>query len=121
MINFIMSERLSRIRALIRKESLQMWRDPSSIGIGVLLPLILVLLFGYALSLDVGNVPVAVVLEAPTPEAADLAAGFSLSRYFRTRTTTSMPQALDWMNSRQIDAIIRIRPDFTRQLVLGDA
>ncbi len=38
-------------------------RDPSSIAIGVVLPLILILLFGYGLSLDVKNVPVAVVIE----------------------------------------------------------
>ncbi len=60
-------------------------RDPSSIAIGVVLPLILILLFGYGLSLDVKNVPVALVLEDPTPEAIDLAAGFQLSPYFIPR------------------------------------
>ena len=40
-------------------------RDPSSIAIGVVLPLILILLFGYGLSLDVKNVPIAIVIEDP--------------------------------------------------------
>ena len=113
--------RWRRISALIRKESMQMRRDPSSIGIGVLLPVILVLLFGYGLSLDVKNAPVAIVLEAQTPEATELAAGFALSPYFRTYSVTSMPEALALMDSRQINAIVRLRPDFARQLTLGQA
>lgn len=113
--------RLIRILALIRKESLQMRRDASSIAIGVLLPVMLVLLFGFGLSLDVKNVPVAIVLEAPSPEATELAAGFALSPYFRVQTMTAMPEALTLMNSRQVNAIVRIRPDFARQLALGNA
>ncbi|QFY44863.1 ABC transporter permease [Candidatus Methylospira mobilis] len=113
--------RLRRVLALIRKESLQMRRDPSSIAIGVLLPVMLVLLFGYGLSLDVKDVPVAVVLEAPSPEATELAAGFALSPYFRAREMIAMPEAMTLMTSRKIDAIIRIRPDFARRLALGNA
>ena len=52
-----------RIAALVRKEAYQLVRDPSSIAIGLFMPAMLILLFGYALSLDVKNVPVAVVLE----------------------------------------------------------
>ena len=44
-------------------------RDPSSIAIGIVLPVMLILLFGYGLSLDVKNVPVAVVLEDTSPDA----------------------------------------------------
>ena len=50
-----------------------------------MLPVILILLFGYGLSLDVKNVPVAVVLEDPSPDATELAAGFQLSPYFDAR------------------------------------
>ena len=60
----------------------QIVRDPSSIAIGIVLPVMLILLFGYGLSLDVKNVPVAVVLEDPRPTATELAAGFQLSPYF---------------------------------------
>ena len=57
-------------------------RDPSSIAIGIVMPVILILLFGYGLSLDVKNVPVAVVLEDTSPDASEVAAGFQLSPYF---------------------------------------
>ncbi|MCE3243625.1 MAG: transporter permease [Deltaproteobacteria bacterium] len=56
-----------RIGALVRKEAKQMLRDPSSIAIGIIMPVLLILLFGYGLSLDVTKVPVAVVLEDPSP------------------------------------------------------
>src|SRR5260370_1171131 len=84
-----LSAKLVRILSLVRKESLQIFRDPSSIATGVVLPVLLILLFGYGLSLDVTNIPVAIVLEAPSPEAADLAAGFQLSPYFNPQLMTS--------------------------------
>ena len=71
-----------RVWALVRKEAHQMVRDPSSIAIGVVLPVLLILLFGYGLSLDVRHVPVAVVLEDPSPAARELVARFQLSPYF---------------------------------------
>jgi ABC-2 type transport system permease protein len=110
-----------RVSALVKKESRQIFRDPSSVAIGVVLPLVLILLFGYGLSLDVTNVPVAVVLEDPSPEATEAAASFELSSYFNPRATTSMAVAEQWMLERRVDAIIRFRPDFARRLSLGNA
>ena len=98
-----------------------MLRDPSSIAIGIVLPVILILLFGYGLSLDVTNIPVAVVLEDPSPDATELAASFRLSPYFNARLLTSMPQASEWMLAHEVDAIVRVRPDFGRNLALGEA
>jgi ABC-2 type transport system permease protein len=112
---------IRRTKALIRKEVWQILRDPSSIAIGVVTPLFLILLFGYGLSLDVKNVPVAVVLEDPTPEAADLAASFRLSPYFKARVLASMARAEELMLTREVDGVIRIRPDFVRRLNLANA
>ena len=110
-----------RLWALVRKESRQVMRDPSSIAIGIVLPVILILLFGYGLSLDVTNAPVAVVLEDTSPAATDLAGAFQLSPYFDVQLLTSMPRARELMLARKVDAILRIRPDFSRQLSLGEA
>jgi len=107
--------------SLVRKESHQVVRDPSSIAIGIVLPVVLILLFGYGLSLDVTNAPVAVVLEDPSPDAMELAASFQLSHYFDAQLLTSMPRAQQLMLARKVDAIVRIRPDFSRQLSRGDA
>lgn len=110
-----------RVRALTRKEVRQILRDPSSVAIGIILPVVLILLFGYGMSLDVKNVPVALVLEDPSPAAADLAASFALSAYFETEQTTSMRDAEALMLERKIDGIVRLRPDFSRALERGDA
>ena len=110
-----------RVWALVRKEAHQMVRDPSSIAIGVVLPVLLILLFGYGLSLDVRHMPVAVVLEDPSPAARELAARFQLSPYFDVQLLTAMPLAQELMLARKVDGIVRIRPDFTRHLSRGDA
>ena len=113
--------KVRRVFALLKKEYLQIVRDPSSIAIGIIMPVMLILLFGYGLSLDVKNVPVVVVLEDPSPVATELAAGFSLSSYFSPQFTTSMVQAQELMLARKVDGIVRIRSDFARRLRLGDA
>jgi ABC-2 type transport system permease protein len=113
--------RARRVAALVRKESRQVIRDPSSIAIGIVLPLVLILLFGFGLSLDVMNVPIAIVLEDASPDATQLAASFELSPYFQAQVLTSMRQAQELMLDRKVDGIVRIRPDFSRQLALGKA
>jgi ABC-2 type transport system permease protein len=113
--------KLRRIRALVLKESRQTLRDPSSLAIGVVLPLILILLFGYGLSLDVKNVPIAVVIESPTPEAVELAAGFKLSPYFHPVLTRSMPPAQRLLLEHRVDGIVLIPADFSSRFAAGDA
>ncbi|MBB4018723.1 ABC-2 type transport system permease protein [Chelatococcus caeni] len=74
--------RLRRLWALVRKEALQIVRDPSSILIAFVLPFILVFLFGYGVSLDTTRTRIGLVVEETTPSAQDLAASFRASRYF---------------------------------------
>src|SRR5215813_12836295 len=103
-----LTDKARRVRALVVKETRQVVRDPSSIAIGVVLPIILILLFGYGLSLDVKDVPVAVVVEDPSPTAQELVAGFQLSPYFRPQLTRSMPPAEKLMLQHSVDAIVVI-------------
>jgi ABC-type multidrug transport system ATPase subunit/ABC-type multidrug transport system permease subunit len=110
-----------RVCTLIKKEVHQILRDPSSIAVGMVLPVVLILLFGYGLTLDVKNVPIAVVLEDSSPDAAELASTFQLSPYFHVRLMSSMAQAQELILSSEVDGIIRIRPDFSRQMRSGDA
>ena len=116
-----LTARARRIWTLVKKELRQILRDPSSIAVGMVLPAVLILLFGYGLSLDVKNVPVAVVLEDTSPDAAELALTFALSPYFRARLMTSMAEAQDLILASEVDGIIRIRPDFSRQMRSGNA
>ncbi len=108
-----------RVVALIRKESRQLLRDRSNIAVGILLPLILIIIFGYGLSLDVKNVPVALVMEDTSPTARDVVSGIQLSEYFSPRVMYSMHDAQELMLARKVDAIVRLRSDFSRQLAAG--
>ena len=52
--------KLQRIKAVAKKEFLHVFRDPRSLGLGIAIPMILLFLFGYALTLDVDRVPLIV-------------------------------------------------------------
>jgi ABC-2 type transport system permease protein len=113
--------KLRRIWALIKKEGLQVVRDPSSFAIGIVLPTILILLYGYGVTFDVKHVPVAIVMEAPSPDVAELTAGFALSPYFNVKAVTSMAQANELMLERKVDGIVFVREDFARQQRMSGA
>jgi ABC-2 type transport system permease protein len=81
-MNAAASGRARRLWALVRKETLQIVRDPSSILIAFVMPVVLLFLFGYAVSLDAQHTRIGVVVEHSTPLTQDLAASFSASRYF---------------------------------------
>ena len=101
-----------RLRGLIRKEFLQILRDPSSIAIAFVLPVALLLLFGYGLSLDVDHVPVAVVVDRPSADSADFTAAFEGSRYFSPRRMAGMGKATEALLEGSVDAIVHLRSDF---------
>lgn len=111
----------TRIAALIRKETWQLLRDPSSIVIGIVMPLALLLLFGYGLNLDVKNVPVAIVMEEVSDDARGVASGFELSDYFRVVHVKTMAEAQKLLLEHTVSAIVRIPPGFARRVQTSDA
>ena len=113
--------KLRRVLSLIRKETRQMIRDPASIAVGVVLPAILILLFGFGLSLDVKNVPLAVVLEDSSPQALDLVAAFQLSPYFHPQIVYTEEAADRSMAAGTIDGMVTIPMNFARRFAAGDA
>ena len=116
-----MSASIRRIVALIRKETLQVFRDPSSIAVGIVMPILLLVLFGYGLSFDVKNVPVALVMEESSADAMGAVSGFKLSDYFDATPVKTMAEAERLLLARQVNAIVRIPPDFARRVEVGDA
>ncbi|MBL0209972.1 MAG: ABC transporter permease [Holophagaceae bacterium] len=71
-----------RLWAVARKEFIHVLRDPRALGISIFLPLVLLLLFGYALTLDVDRVPLVVWDRSGTVQSRDLVSRFEGSRYF---------------------------------------
>nr|WP_305910051.1 ABC transporter permease [Methylomarinum sp. Ch1-1]MDP4523000.1 ABC transporter permease [Methylomarinum sp. Ch1-1] len=111
-----MSARYLRLTGLIRKEFLQIRRDPSSLAIAFVMPVFLLLLFGYGVSLDARNVPIGLVVEKISPATRSFTSGFEASDYFNATYFADIKQARLALQTRKINAIIRIRPDFDRQL-----
>ncbi len=110
-----------RLAALTRKETRQLLRDPASVAIGILLPIVLILIFGYGLSLDVKNAPLALVLEDASPLAADAVAGLRQTPYLSTTVVDSMPLAERLLRERRVDGIVVVPGDFSRRRAAGDA
>ena len=108
-----------RLSSLIGKEYRQLIRDRSSFIIGIFIPIMLIILIGYGMSLDVKNVPVAVVMEDASPLAQDVLSFVDGSDYFAPRYTTSMKEGTEMMDRREVDAVIRVPPNFTESLFPG--
>jgi ABC-2 type transport system permease protein len=109
-----------RLRGLIRKEFLQIMRDPSSIAIAFLMPIFLLLLFGYGVSLDSEHIPVALVVEQPSTDTTTFAAAFSQSRYFQPAMYASTSEAEQAMMAGTVNAIVVVRQDFAQHLNRND-
>ena len=109
-----------RLRGLIRKEFLQIVRDPSSIAIAFLMPIILLLLFGYGVSLDSEHVPVALVVEKSNADTIDFTSRFEHSKYLVPSYYASTREAEQAMMAGRVNAIVVLRQDFGRTLRQSD-
>lgn len=109
----------TRLWALTRKELRQLVRDQSNLAIGIFLPAVLILLFGYGISMDIKNVKVAVLMEHVSPTATDVLTGLQLSRYLTPLMVHSMKDAEQMMLAREVDAVLRVPADFASQLSAG--
>ena len=111
----------TRLAALTRKETRQMLRDRSNLIVGLLLPLVLILLFGYGLSFDVKDARVALVMQNNSLPAREAAMGLTGSPYLAPVWVHSMQEAERMMMTGEVDAIIRVPHEFLRELAQGEA
>jgi len=107
---------VKRMRGLIRKESIQVLRDPSALLIAFVLPVILLFLFAYAVSLDVDEVPFAVVVEGEGPAAQDLVAAFESSDWLDVRLARDRREIEPALVAGDIRGYIVIPADFEQRL-----
>jgi len=105
-----------RLRGLMRKEWLQVLRDPSSVAIAFVVPVVLLFLFGYGVSLDAEDVPVAVVLEESSPEATDFLTALDASAYLVPSVVRGRPAAERKLMAGRVDAIVVLRAEFAARL-----
>lgn len=87
--------KMSRLRALIKKESYQIVRDPSTILISVVLPLVLLFLYGFGVSLDLNHLRIGLVLEDTAPDAQSFTKSLTDSPYFDVKIVRDRRELLD--------------------------
>lgn len=105
-----------RFRAFVRKEMLQVWRDPSSILMAVVMPLLLMFLFGYGVSLDTNKITLGLVLEDTAPEARSLAYAFQNTKYFDVTLGYDRAALQADMVASRLRGVVVIPQDFSRKL-----
>ncbi|WP_320043559.1 ABC transporter permease [uncultured Desulfobacter sp.] len=108
-----MNRFLMRLFGVLRKETLQILRDPSSIILALVMPLALLIIFGYGVSLDAEHVPMVLVNQDNGSMSRELAVRFAGSANFKITTAESMAQAQALVLAHKAEGIIFIQNNFT--------
>jgi ABC-2 type transport system permease protein len=112
--------RFGRVRAVARKELLHLRRDTRSLILAFLLPVLLTVLFGYAISWDVDDIRIAVLDEDRSKASRELLDAFRASGYFRLTGFLETPDEIQGAIDRgEVRMVLVIPPDFSRDLGAG--
>jgi ABC-2 type transport system permease protein len=108
-----------RLYAMLLKESLQIVRDPSTFLIAFVLPLLLLFLFGYAISLDPTRTRIGIAVQDTGAAAQSLTQAYQQSRWFETSVSRDVQSLTHDLQTGRLRGIIVIPQDFGRQLKSG--
>jgi len=108
---------IKRLWPIIRKEFLHLFRDPRSLGLMFFLPVFLLVIYGYAASFDVKNVPLAVLDQDKSSASRALVAKFTQSGYFvLVENLSSTDQFARSLDSGRVKMIFNIPRDFSKKI-----
>jgi ABC-2 type transport system permease protein len=102
-----------RVLALCHKETLQIFRDPSSNLIAFVLPVIMLFIFGYGINLDSTALRIGLVLQDTSPEAHRFADTLRGSPYLQVQTTMDLTEGEDWVARGGLRGLVIVPPDFS--------
>jgi ABC-2 type transport system permease protein len=110
----------ARFVAMLRKEWLQMQRDPLTIGLVVALPLLQLFLFGFAINANPHDLPTGVLSADHSQYERTLTVALQNTGYFRIRSFTTEHQAEEALADGEVLFVLEIPPDFARSVDRGD-
>jgi ABC-2 type transport system permease protein len=110
-----------RVRELVRKEFIQLFRDPKNRRLLIISPLVQILVFGYVMSTDVRDVTVALLDQSQTRESRMLRDAFSGNKIFRITYNPENSRDLEeLLLRRKVDIAVKIAPDFSEKIRKGE-
>lgn len=112
---------LTRILVLTSKEFRQLIRDPLSILLGILLPVILLLICGFGMSTDVRRIRLAIVVPEPSALASQIAARFQSNGFFDSVIVRTTREGEEMLRRHEVSACLFLPQDFTRKCQAGNA
>ena len=109
-----------RTWAVARKEFIQILRDKRSLGMAIAIPMLMLGIFGYALTLDVDRVPLVVWDQSQSPASREFVSAFAGSRYFALRGSVNAYRQIEQaINTGQALMAMVIPVDFARAVAAG--
>jgi ABC-2 type transport system permease protein len=112
-----MTDALVRLRGLLRKEILQVLRDPSSLLIAFLLPVVLLAVNGYGISLDARHMGLAVVTQAPAEDTREFVQALAASPYLAPVAAASVEAGTRLLTEGKVRGILVLGEDFSARLM----
>src|ERR1700722_9922112 len=109
----------ARLFAMLRKESLQMRRDRGTIGLTVMLPLIQLFLFGYAINANPRHLPTGLIAAEHSTYERTLTTALQNTGYFDIRQFATERQADEALARGDVLFVLNIPPDFSRRTDRG--
>jgi ABC-2 type transport system permease protein len=111
---------IRRIAAIVRKETWHIGRDWQTLAIVIAMPVVMMFLYGYALTLDVKEVPVVIEDPAPSQLSRDIARRVDASGLFSLKGTVSAsPDPVDLLRRHRAKVLLRLPADLARQVKSG--
>lgn len=112
---------LQRLYAMFVKELIQLWRDRPTFAMIIGIPLIQLLLFGYAINTDPKHLPTAIIADDNSAIARALISALQTTGYFRMDYKVSGETEANYLlRANRVQFVIQIPPDFSRRLIHGD-
>lgn len=98
-------------QSLVKKEALHIIRDRRTMVITLVMPLVLLLLFGFAISTEVNDVRIAAVVDRHTPQTREIIEKLQADEYFTFKGLVTESEADDLLRKGEADAVIFLRSD----------